>query len=256
MGEHVAMPVTTTSVHPTRRGTTLQPRPIESSTATLLDPLVVLGGLANVTRRLTLGTCIYIMPLHHPLAAARAAATVHELSSGRLMFGVGAGWRPEEFAALEAPFEERFSRLVEGVEIVRRAWEGGPFHHHGVHYRFEDVRVTDGPLRIPVLFAGNTESALQRAVRLADGWIASEVPSFENAARLNRRVGELLDDDERRRDFRRFFRVEFADADLLDRYVSEDIEDVMFLAHDVCGLSGDPAESLRKFADRIGVVAR
>ena len=77
---------------------------------------------------------MYIAPLRHPLITARAAATLHEVSDGRFMLGVGAGWLREEFAALDVPFDERGSRLDEIIQILRLGWRGGPFEFHGTHF--------------------------------------------------------------------------------------------------------------------------
>ena len=129
----------------------------------LLDPWVFLGAVAAATKRLRLATGMYIAPLRHPLITARAAATLHEVSDGRFMLGVGAGWLREEFAALDVPFDERGSRLDETIEILRMGWRGGPFEFHGTHFDLGPVQVSPRPMAIPLVLGGNTGPALRRA---------------------------------------------------------------------------------------------
>ena len=169
------------------------PRIIDPATQ-LLDPLIALAAVAAVTDRLQLATGIYLLPLRHPLAVARMTLTLQDLAGGRFMLGVGSGWLEEEFAALGVPFAERGPRFDESLAVLRRAWAGGEFAHDGPHFPFDQVMATPVRVDVPLVLGGNSELALGRAARLADGWFSSGNPTFDEALRLRARLRELCDE--------------------------------------------------------------
>jgi probable F420-dependent oxidoreductase len=139
--------------------------------------LPVLAAFAAVTERMRLGTGVVLAPLHDPLRLAEDTAVVDQLSGGRLILGLGAGWRDEEFRMFGAPRSERAQRTTETIEILRRAWTGRRFSFEGRCFRYERVRVTPpaaqagGP---PIFLGGYAEAAVRRAGRLADGYITDD----------------------------------------------------------------------------------
>jgi probable F420-dependent oxidoreductase len=143
----------------------------------ILDPLLQLAQAAVVSRRLTLGTNVYLLPLRHPVPVAKQVASLDHLSEGRLIFGVGIGGEfPREYEACGVPLGERGPRLSEAIPLLRRLWNGAPVSHQGRFYpAFDDVimqppaRQPGGP---PIWVGGRADAALARAGRLADGWIA------------------------------------------------------------------------------------
>jgi probable F420-dependent oxidoreductase len=158
------------------------------------DPLVVLSHLAAVTSRIELGVGVYVLPLRHPLHAARQLMTVQELSGGRLNLGVGVGWKAEEFAALGASFPRRGARAEEAVEVLRRVWSGEPVSFAGEHYAFAELRMSPAPSRpIPVLWGGAGAVSLRRAARMADGWYGPP-GSLDASTELVGQVEAALDD--------------------------------------------------------------
>ena len=193
LGEHVVLPIGYASEHPTTQqpGAQHHTGPIVSPDTELTDPLVQLGAAAAVTTRIELATGVFILPLRHPLAVARSACTVQELAAGRFRFGLGAGWLEEEFAALDVPFTERMSRFEEGIDVLRAAWASGEVRHEGRHFSIRGVQVTKRRTEIPLLLGGNTERALRRAARLADGWFSSGTPPFEESVRLRDELRRL-----------------------------------------------------------------
>jgi probable F420-dependent oxidoreductase len=145
--------------------------------AAILDPFLQLAQAAVVSRRLMLGTSVYLLPLRHPVPVAKQVATLDHLSEGRFIFGVGVGGEfAKEYEACGVPINERGPRLTEAIGILRKLWTGQPTSHEGRYYGpFREVpmrppaRQPGGP---PIWCGGRSDGALNRAGRLADGWIA------------------------------------------------------------------------------------
>jgi probable F420-dependent oxidoreductase len=143
----------------------------------ILDPLLQLAQAAVVSRRLTLGTAVYLLPLRHPVPVAKQVASLDHLSEGRFIFGVGVGGEfKREYEACGVPIGERGARLGEAIPLLRKLWSGEPVTHEGGCYpAFQGVpmqppgRQTGGP---PIWCGGRADSALARAGRIADGWIS------------------------------------------------------------------------------------
>ncbi len=147
-----------------------------SSDGYLPSLLPMLAGLATATDRVLLGTGVMLTPFHHPLRLAEDAAVVDQLSGGRLILGLGLGWRDEEFRMFGVPAPDRVRRTTETVAVLRGAWTAERFTHEGRAYRFEDVLVTPPPARAggpPIYLGGFVEEAVRRAGRLGDGYIRS-----------------------------------------------------------------------------------
>jgi alkanesulfonate monooxygenase SsuD/methylene tetrahydromethanopterin reductase-like flavin-dependent oxidoreductase (luciferase family) len=129
-------------------------------------PLLLAGAVAARTRRIRLRTSVLLAPLYHPLRLAEDAAVVQILSAGRLALGIGAGYRPVEFAMFGRRREDRRRDYVEAIGVLRQAWTGEPFEWRG-----RTVRVTPVPeLPPPILLGGARASIARLAARIADGW--------------------------------------------------------------------------------------
>src|SRR5881394_4244860 len=101
----------------------------------ILDPLLQLAQAAVVSRRLMLGTSVYLLPLRHPVPVAKQVATLDHLSEGRFIFGVGVGGEfAREYEACGVPINERGPRLTEAIGILRKLWTGQPTSHEGRYY--------------------------------------------------------------------------------------------------------------------------
>ena len=147
-----------------------------SSDGYLPSLLPMLAGLATATERVQLGTGVILTPFHHPLRLAEDAAVVDQLSGGRLILGLGLGWRDEEFRMFGIPASERVRRTIETVDILRKAWTGDRFSHDGKVFRLDDVRVTPRPAQDPgppIYLGGMVETSIKRAGKLGDGYIRS-----------------------------------------------------------------------------------
>jgi alkanesulfonate monooxygenase SsuD/methylene tetrahydromethanopterin reductase-like flavin-dependent oxidoreductase (luciferase family) len=104
--------------------------------------LNLLTWLGARTRNLRLGTAVLVLPWHNPVLLAEQAATLDLLSGGRLDFGVGKGYRYNEFAGFCLPMEEAESRFEESLEVITRAFVSEtPFSHQGKYWRFENIVV-------------------------------------------------------------------------------------------------------------------
>jgi probable F420-dependent oxidoreductase len=131
--------------------------------------LNLLSYLAACTKRIRLGTAVVVLPWHNPVLVAEQAATLDLLSSGRLDFGVGKGYREAEFSGFCIPIAESTERFDEAIEVIRKAWTSdGRFSHHGKRWHFENVVVEPSPVQRPHppfwLGAGSAES-IRRAAR-------------------------------------------------------------------------------------------
>ncbi|HEX4817754.1 MAG TPA: LLM class F420-dependent oxidoreductase [Nonomuraea sp.] len=143
------------------------------------DPLFVLAAAAAATTRIRLGTSIIILPERNPLVLAKQVVTLDHLCGGRLDFGIGLGWSPEEYRALGIPFETRGDRADEYLAAMSRLWQDDPATYEGEFVSFRDVLSVPKPLQSPhppVIVGGQSLGALRRAARYGDGWITWNLP--------------------------------------------------------------------------------
>jgi probable F420-dependent oxidoreductase len=156
-----------------------------------LDPMIALSFAAAATSTIRLATGVLLVPEHNPVALAKQAASLDRLSHGRLALGIGVGWSREEFAALGLPFERRGARTDEYVAAMRTLWREDPASFAGEFVNFADIRVNPKPVRegrIPIIAGGNSDAALRRAARLADGWYGF---NLADAAHVSERITRL-----------------------------------------------------------------
>ena len=183
-GEHVVLPTTIESPYPY---TTDGKIPAEPDTP-IPDPLIWLAFVAAAAPSLRLGTCILIVPQRNPLVLAKEIATLDRLSGGRVELGLGVGWLREEFEALGVPWARRGARNDEYVAAMRALWAGPHAEFHGEFVDFAPVTCSPRPVqpRIPILVGGDTPAALQRAVRIADGYFPGATDPVRLAALVER----------------------------------------------------------------------
>ncbi|MDX2378799.1 MAG: LLM class F420-dependent oxidoreductase [Acidimicrobiia bacterium] len=172
-GEHVIFPSTIESAYPYTADGKVPATP----DTPIPDPLIWLAYVAAVAPTLRLGTCILILPQRNPLVLAKELATLDHLSGGRVELGIGVGWMKEEFDALGVPWERRGRRNDEYVEALRTIWSGQHVEYHGEFVDFEPLTCTPLPAQgsdIPILVGGDSDVAIRRAARLADGYFPGE----------------------------------------------------------------------------------
>lgn len=149
----------------------------------LSAPLVLMSAIAARTTNLQLITTIFVLPLYHPLDVAESVASLDLLSNGRVVFGVGTGYREYEAAAVGVPFNKRVSRMVESIEILQQAWSSGRVSYSGQHFSVDDVTVVPTPAAPPPIWIGALEEKpVERAGRIADGWIAPYLQTIDTLA--------------------------------------------------------------------------
>ncbi len=147
----------------------------------LPNPLLVAGLVGMRTQRLKVGTCVLLLPLHHPVHVAEDSAIIDQATKGRLILSVGVGYQPPDFDVFGVPIKERVGRTEEGIEVIRRCWGGERFSFSGKYFRFENALVTPTPYQKPgppIWMASWTPKGLERAARRADGWITDPVQSL------------------------------------------------------------------------------
>jgi probable F420-dependent oxidoreductase len=150
----------------------------------IYEPLIVLAYLAAATRRVMLGTSVYLLALRSPVLAARQAVSLDRLSEGRLVLGVGVGWLESEFAALGVPYRERGRRTDEAIAVLKDMC--GP---DSADFLPKPVQRPHPPLWI----GGRSDAAVRRAARAGDAWH----PSHLTVDELRRQIPELHAECER-----------------------------------------------------------
>src|SRR5436305_9510888 len=131
----------------------------------------MLAGLAAVTERVTLGPMVACTAFHPAGLLAKMAATVDEISGGRLVFGLGAGWNRPDFDAFGLPYDRRVSRFAEAFDVIRRMIAGERVTLHGDFVDVDDLVLLPPPRRrVPLLIVSNGERMLGIALPHVDAW--------------------------------------------------------------------------------------
>ena len=145
-------------------------------------PAMVAAALATTTLRV--GTNVYANDFRHPAVLAKEMATVDVLSGGRLVMGIGAGWKRAEYDQAGIPFDRagvRVSRMIESLRVIKGLWADDPFTFAGEHYRIDALEGWPKPLQRPhppILIGAGGRRLLSFAAREADivGIIAQATP--------------------------------------------------------------------------------
>jgi probable F420-dependent oxidoreductase len=142
--------------------------------AHLIDPFVALAMAAHATSRIRIGTAICLLPERNVIETAKATACIDFYSGGRLSFGIGAGWFPEEARIMGVDFPRRWRHLRESVEALRSLWSRDDVGYEGEFVKFPPVKLYPRPVQKPgppiLLGAHDPKYALRRVARYADGW--------------------------------------------------------------------------------------
>lgn len=147
--------------------------------------LSLLQRLSAEVEGLEIGTNVVLLPLHNPVETAEIGAFLDVISGGRFNLGVGLGYRQEEFDIFKVPIKQRVSRMVEGIEIIRRLWSEDNVTHHGRYWQFDNVTIRPRPARRPrppILVGAQVEASIRRAAEIADGWCMPGTAAIDKAA--------------------------------------------------------------------------
>lgn len=165
----------------------IPPDQTEGSGGRYLDVLATLAYLAGITSRIRLGVSVLVLPYRPAVLTAKQAATIQELSGGRLILGVGVGWMKPEFEALGVPMRKRGALATETLRVMHHLWDDDtPRPYHGGLVNFPAFVFLPRPSRPPIWIGGNGPNAIERVLRYGDGW-----HPMLRAAELKTAVGEL-----------------------------------------------------------------
>jgi probable F420-dependent oxidoreductase len=143
------------------------------------DPFVCFGYLAGLCRPTTeFSTQVLILAQRQAALVAKQAACLDVLCEGRFRLGVGVGWNPVEFVALNENFHNRGRRSAEQVAVMQALWAEPFVTFAGTWHRLDDAGINPLPVhrRIPVWFGGHVPQTLERIATIGDGWIMNAYP--------------------------------------------------------------------------------
>jgi len=156
------------------------------------DPFVALSFSAARTRKLLLGTGVCLVTEHDPIVTAKSVASFDQLSGGRFIFGIGAGWNAEEMENHGTNYATRFALMRERVLAMKETWTKEEAAFHGKMVSFDPIWSYPKPLQRPhppILLGGETDHTLRRVAEFCDGWFPRFKPDFDakyQVARLRR----------------------------------------------------------------------
>jgi probable F420-dependent oxidoreductase len=153
-----------------------------------LEPFVLYGYMAAFTRRLGLVTGILVLPQRQTALVAKQAATLDVLCGGRLRLGVAVGWNALEYQGMGSDFHTRGRRFEEQIALLRQLWSEPVVTFDGRWDHIPDAGINQLPVQrpIPLWFGGHADSVIERAVRLADGWMPTYRSAPEAAGALEK----------------------------------------------------------------------
>ncbi|MCU1458611.1 MAG: putative F420-dependent oxidoreductase, Rv2161c family [Actinomycetia bacterium] len=148
----------------------------DPATEPWFEPMTLLSAMAMVTTRIRLGTGILIAPLRPAALLAKTAATLDQISGGRLDLGIGSGWQREEFDAVGVPFESRVARMDDTLRACRALWtQPPPVTFRSATVELADIWSLPQPVQaggIPLWFGGGANPAVARRIaELGVGWM-------------------------------------------------------------------------------------
>ncbi|QYB07459.1 LLM class F420-dependent oxidoreductase [Rhodococcus sp. USK10] len=172
---------------------------------TTMDPIVAMTAAATASTRIRIGTAVCLVAQRDPIILAKQIASIDQLSAGRVILGVGAGWNDEEMRNHGTEPSTRFGVLRERVEAMSAIWQQKEASYEGKHVTFDRMWSWPKPVQVPrppVLVGGGGPKVLDRVLSYGDGWmpfregtdqvsdaLTGAVEEFEHE--LTRRVARL-----------------------------------------------------------------
>jgi len=146
----------------------------------------LLGRLVGESGDMTIGSSIFLLTLSNPAYAAEQAATMDVMTGGRFVFGVGLGYREEEFEAFGVDYATRGSRFEECLDVAIRLWTEDEVTHDGRHFRLTNASLLLKPVQKPhppIWMAASGDPAVRRAARYGFAWLINPHASLGNITR-------------------------------------------------------------------------
>jgi probable F420-dependent oxidoreductase len=140
----------------------------------VFEPFVALAAAAAVTKTLKLATGICLVVQRDPIQLAKSVATLDRVSSGRFLFGIGAGWNAEEMRNHGTDFKQRLGVMRERVLAMKQIWTKSKAEFHGKHVDFDPIMTWPKPVQQPhppIHVGGGFPAAAKRAIEYGDGWM-------------------------------------------------------------------------------------
>lgn len=147
------------------------------------DPFVLIGYLAGVTPTLGFSSGVLIVAQRQTALVAKQAACLDVLCKGRFRLGIGVGWNPVEYAALNENFHNRGRRSVEQVEVMQALWANEHVTFKGKYHTIDDAGINPRPAagKVPVWYGGAAEHTLPRIAKYGQGWMPNAYPPDRKA---------------------------------------------------------------------------
>src|ERR1051325_8217070 len=139
-----------------------------------LNQVPALARLCAEAKHCAVGTAVTLLGLRHPVTVASELASLDVINDGRSFVAFGLGYRQEELNAFNLTQQQRFNRCIEGIEVIRRLWTEDHVSFEGKEIKIKDATVDPKPLqkpRPPIWIAANSDSMVERAAKIGDGWI-------------------------------------------------------------------------------------
>jgi probable F420-dependent oxidoreductase len=140
----------------------------------VMDPFVTLSAVAAATTRLHVATGVCLVVQRDPIQTAKQVASLDQISGGRVLFGIGAGWNAEEMADHGTDFKSRFRLMQERVEAMKAIWTKSRPEYHGQLVDFPPMMTWPKPVQKPhppVIVGGAFPHGARRAIAFGDGWV-------------------------------------------------------------------------------------
>ena len=140
----------------------------------VMDPFVTLAAAATATTRLRVATGVCLVVQRDPIQTAKQVASLDQISGGRFLFGVGAGWNAEEMADHGTDFKSRFALMHERVVAMKAIWTTSKPEYHGAFVDFPPMMTWPKPVQKPhppVIVGGAFPHGARRAIAFGDGWV-------------------------------------------------------------------------------------
>lgn len=167
------------------------------------DPFVLFSFIAGCTQKIGFAPGVLILAQRQAVLVAKQAASLDELSNGRLRLGVGVGWNELEFTGLNENFKNRGKRSEEQVQVMQALWANEHVDFKGKYHTLDDSGLNPRPKsgRVPVWFGGHVDATLERTAKWGDGWMPLAYPAddtalaaFDKLRGLVRDAGRSVDD--------------------------------------------------------------